>query len=744
MFIALLSSLSIQPFTDAPVTFQATGPAKSVLAKLSKQSGIDLHASGTTAGETLIVSVKDVPLNAVMDHVAFTLTAHWERDGQGYKLDRSSAEESKIQAIDIDRLEARFKAALAKAEPSEKGVWDSAAAAKYVRTWSQKIFDAFEDNSKRTKPQEVYGDTSLNNPGGRAMWSLLSTINPRTLAESFGARRLVFSTSPNSMQLPFPGDISGTLQTFLHEDKLFESAVKAAEVEMGDESKSAALKLDSFAQTTMGPGNPRLGIGRAHLIIWPLSLGSCRVTLTMDDPDGKRLAKCDTNLMVPEIKEKVEPIADADSIPFSADSLTFAKILRASRPAAYAAMSYLPVSGGSKPRIVPIAPIQDGSGEPPIDTATKQILLHPEQRDPMGFAPTEGFLAAGDSRKENVVAWVPDRGFASISAAATDQMTVGDFLTRCTRDWGITISEHDGWLAASPRSPRAAEQSETDRDALGALLRRMNEAGYLGLSDLSSYALTKEVGFDGFDLCYLQWLNPTVASRWWRAGTWQMLKLYGLFSEAQRGELARSSQLALSGMTPQQSQILSDMVFNGFQEPRWGTPSKKAPSIGDEGYFFEPTADRTDLLPNGVVTSGYFSVYVQSGDAALARNSKTGGSDILSVDELATTIAEQDLTDPIQARLFGRPASFDGYQAGKVRSLSYTFLFAPNLSYQTSLQDCGITEGMSLSDFASLPDGLRSAVQSSAADQRRAAAEWAARIGGNGKTPPPVWLRTTP
>lgn len=736
--ILCVASIGAQAQNAAPkVTFNGpVGPAAKVLPMLGKAVGVDLRSSPSTAADTLMVKVSDVGLTALMDRIAKTLRAEWIKDGDSFQLVRSSASEKRMSDEETSRLAARIKASIAKMAPTDLEPWDATTANRYTRVVVDKTEKAFERSQQRGQGEEVYGDVSLNNPSGRALWRVLSSIDPTSLAE-IGNRRVVFSTSPNRMQLQLPSACRETLTTFIHEQKLLEQAVKDAEEQSTSKYKESIFHMDSLADASESPGNPRLGLGRALFVVQRVLGNSFQLQLTIFDPNGLKIGGVIRNLEVPVTREPIVVVKDPTVIPFTPRTTEFAGILNSkNRPRGIQSMIRSTNDAG-QPVTVNLFNFADGSRVPRASARLREAVLKPDERDPMSFAPSEAIGFISDRRKEDVVAWLPDDSFIPMMAAVSPKLTVGDFLTRCASSWDLVVRESEGWMMIAPKFPVASGSVQVNRPALGVFVRALATRGYLKLADVSAFALASNPA----ELVqkYLETINLAAGSRLWSMGEWRLLRFYGSLTDAQRQQVAGQSKIPLLNLSDQQATLLADMVFNSFEGPFVGAP--------EAGMAMDPWerlartgVERTDRLPNGVVTNGYFALSSQSLPATFAENSDTGSSLLMTADEAASQRLQPEGSDPTLPRFVGPPSSFDQYRTATVINHRFLFVFAKDISYSQNLRDADMVEGSERGSYESLPSDFRREVDAKSNNMRQALRNWV-NASSQKSVPPPDWAK---
>lgn len=713
------------------------GPAAKVLPLLGNAAGVDLKSSPSTAADTLMVKVSGVGLNAVMDRIAKTLRAEWIKDGESYQLVRSSSAEKRMRDEETSRLAARIKASVAKMAPTDIEPWDATTANRYTKAVVDRTERAFERSQQRRQGEEVYGDVSLNNPSGRALWRVLSAIDPSLLA-GVGSRRVVFSNSPNRMQLRLPSACTETLTTFIHEQKLLEQAVKEAEEQSTSKYKESIFHMDSLADASESPGNPRLGLGRALFVVQRVLGNTFQLQLTIFDPNGLKIGGVIRNLEVPLTKEPMVVVKEPTVIPFTPLTIEFAGILNSkNRPRGIQSMIRSTNDAGQLVT-VNLFNFPDGSRVPRASAELREAVLKPDERDPMSFAPAEAIGFISDRRKEDVVAWLPDDSFIPMMAAVSPKLTVGDFLTRGPSNWDLEVREADGWMTISPRFPVTSGSVQVNRPALGILLRALATRGYLKLADVSAFALASNPA----ELVqrYLETINLAAGSRLWSMGDWRLLKFYGSLTDAQRAQATGQSQIPLLNLSDQQATLLADMVFNSVEGPFVGAPEAGA-ALDPWERLARTGVERTDLLPNGVVTNGYFALGSESLPAAFAENADTGSSLFMTADEAASQRLQPEGSDPTLPRFVGPPSSFDQYRTATVINHRFLFVFANDLSYSQSLRDADMVEGSERGPYESLSSGFRREVDAKSNNMRQALRNWV-NASSQRSVPPPDWAKS--
>jgi hypothetical protein len=728
LFVICLAAAAIAPQAlaqdvNAKLSFRHNAASTaSVLAELSKASGIRMDASVSVASDVLVVSVKDATVSDVMRQIAGALHAEWTQGSAGnYTLSRSQS----MALKDVRAEQAERAAALARgiarntAAVKAQGKFDDEAAKKLAKA-NQEMMDRMMSPGGAPGTMRVTGgpggDMAAKSPAGRAITNILSQLGTSQLASMVTGNRVVFSNHPTRMQLALPNGAIVALEQFVREQKLYAEAQQA--VRKADDGRR--FIISGLGDSETGAGDARLGLGTALLVVDPGPGRNPTVQLLVTDRNGGVLARGSMSLpMETQAPKPTEVKFDGEKpIELSDLALEFSKTVQGPGGAPGQRMVRVALAAGSDS----FEMSGDPMARPPMKTSKelRERILNPEKYEPLALAPGEAFSAVVDGWGKNLVAYLPDDLLVPVSSQlAAGKVTPSQFLTnvQTDRDLGVTV---DGeWMTIAPRHHAAALGRKVIRAALGKALRNLEAQGYLNLNDLGSFALAqpKQLGNGDFDFAYMRLVNAgfadQVLSRYSFGGGWGMLRFYATLTGPQKQALGNQQQLPFANLTAQQMDMLTDQVFNSFDGPEVQNPDQPQDSRFPGMRFAFGTdirTERTIVLPNGLQRNGFITLNLSSTPAVQGVNTQSGSSNLMTAASLAWARLQQERPEML-AGLGFTPSLPDRFRTATQSSYRFTFALAPQVVLNRSLQDAFLNKNGALVAYEALPADFRDTVE---------------------------------
>ncbi|MCA1997124.1 MAG: hypothetical protein LDL56_07845, partial [Armatimonadetes bacterium] len=182
-------------------------PLEKAVRLLSQATGKRLEVSRELAAEVLVVSASKVEPDELLARVASCLGATWRDDGSKLTLVLTDAQRKEQRDAELAWRQRAAEAAIQKlSEPLAKHPTFDAKAIEEARQGGGVPAMGGGGFSPMAMAQLGRNLIAGNpaSPTGRAVARLARLIGPKTLAMLGDGERLVFSTSPNAMQRPFP------------------------------------------------------------------------------------------------------------------------------------------------------------------------------------------------------------------------------------------------------------------------------------------------------------------------------------------------------------------------------------------------------------------------------------------------------------------------------------------------------------------------------------------------------------
>ncbi|MBN9502464.1 MAG: hypothetical protein J0H02_11875 [Armatimonadetes bacterium] len=736
----LAAGISMAQETGAKVDFRnVAAPVKSVLEELSKAADTSLSAAPDVASDIIVLNLKGTPLNEALTKIADTLHAEWRKEGAGYVLYRgTNREKADEQAELVAKIQLiRNQIADLSNQQTKAGEFDAKAAQKMVDEQSKMFSEATNGGVVSLKGN--FDDLTKSSPSARAIVSLLRNMSDAQIASLITRTRVVFATNPTRMQSPLPGGASQIANRFLNEQTTLSNATKP---QAGGNNRRVVI--NGLGGDPRGDGDPKLGIGHIMLIAQSrFGRSNVNLDLVVSDPNGKVLVSgsyfLSTSLLKKPGSNSTPPIANEKPIELSPLSKELADIA-VDAPAggsmgAVKIVRGISISSSDSSGSFEVISAGGNSKTPKMSDELRERVLNPNKYDPLSFAPSEALLATSDQSSKNLVAYLSDDDFKTMTAAVKGGKVVpSKFIEALLRADSSVVSIKDDWIQISPREPAAARRERTNREALGTALRLLDKDQYLSLEQLSKYAIAQksQPQMDDLGVKYFHLIDTPFAESFLDdlsfGSGWQMLQLYATFSRTQRDEIAQSGRLPFAKFDARQMAVLNDIVYNSPDGPQRDSQARDV--VFRFGGGDSPLDERTIMLPYGVPRDGYLESTNKVADGVQAKHSDSAGSKFMTADSLAFIRISREDANLAGLGLAGESQP-DQFRIAKEHRLSFKFMFAPQIAMNRQLTD-PIPSNAPFANYDKLPYDFRKQVDEKLEAMRKGFAP------GNGGAVPPM------
>lgn len=718
--IALLLGQGPAPDLQAPITFtHRAAPVGRVLAQLSEKSKLKLEALPAVASDVVLVSVKDVPLQAVLERIATVTSAEWRQDGDVYRLapaagirnreaqDEATAKVTAIRASIAERL---------KPPAPMKSTGDAEV---------DKEMASFQDNMMGDKPILRI----LQNVDLRA----LSTIGPN--------ERVVFSTQPTRMQHPLPANSGTQINLLVAEHNKTAKAMNNADKD-ADDAMPPGVEMPDFVKEMIEQRTKPVGeVSKGLLIVSRMGFGGfggLNVELVLYNREGKVAYK--NNTMLTE------------------QSAAMTRAIENAQGKTPAAGKKTPVELSPDTKVVQstFRKATGMTGSFAVSPEAKALLYRPDVHDPLSFASTDSLLAVAKKQGRPIIANLPDameEGSAFMMGPSGDPM-VEDIESDLKSAEHLRTIADPTFLLVKPSQPAAARQDRLDRAALAALMQAVDKKGIPTLDDIAAYATKASNPMEGgIGASYVAMLAPGAFSMSMSGFTnWDALRFYGLLSPEARQNLAGGGRIAFGTLNPALSGQLQKMVFGTQANLQVeGTNQKpEAETMASMMRMFGVGADRdfrtepTEAMPNGLPADGFVSANVANDffvSPVFEGDQPTmGPMSVLGVDEIAMfkMIGEDTRLNTMMG---DRMPKIDRVKLGERSVWNLQFHVAQRISAKATLNDNRMPKNGATVAMTSLPAGHQSRIAERVAQYKKsplgALGGMMGGLGG-GQTPPPT------
>lgn len=674
--IALLLGQGPAVDLQAPISFEhRAAPVGRVLASLSEKSKLKLEALPAVAGDVVLISVKGVPLQDLMQKIATVTSAEWRQDGEIYRLvpaagirNRETQDEftAKVTAIRASIAE-RLKPPTASTTPDKPGEEDAEAAAAMAN------FD-------------------FSDIGDRPLLKIVQNVDLRALAALRSGDRVVFSTQPTRMQRALPANAGPMITSMVAKHN---ETVKAMKDQGPDQLDNLpdGTEMPQFVKDMMNQRTKPVGEVSKALLVASRSgfmggFGSLNLELILYDREGKVAYK--TNTMLSEYSGRMTELIEA------AQGKT--------KPAA---TKTTPIELSADTKLVRdvFSKAMGMNGTLKLKPEAKAILYHPEQYDPLSFLPTDSLLAVAKKQGRPIVANLPDEmGEANAFAMATGtNTTVEDVEEDIKSAEEIRALADPTFLLIKPSHPAKARAERLDRTALAALMQAVDTKGIPSLDDVAAFAARAENPMEGgVAQAYVMGLAPGAFSFSMSGFTnWDALRFYGLLTVDGRQTLASGGRLPFSNLTAAQSAQLQRMAFGTASnlqvegvksEDGFMSMMKMFGAGSDKDFRTEPT----EVMANGLPGDGFVSANVVNdffvSPVFEGEEPTQGPLSVLGVDEIAMLKMFKDMEGMSQA-MGERMPNIDRVKLGERSVWNFQFHVAPRTSMKAALNDNRMGKG---------------------------------------------------
>lgn len=338
---------------------------------------------------------------------------------------------------------------------------------------------------------------------------LLRLFNGQHLARIEKHKAEYYSSQPHGAYRALPAEAAPFIEAFQKEHRIFEEAVASSGAQLQDQTGSGDIRFQLTAidrdviQATTYYGAAKVG-DLGVIVLNPLP-----------KPDASLLAKA-TTLKPPTFSTLGKELWD-----------------------------------GLNTR-----------GEVSPTEGLKNLMQHPEVRDPLAVTVGEVFDSLGNQLRSQIIAVIPESVVSSayLQSSQAKSFNFRLFLLKAARS--TRIQARDGWLRVTPRLFISELDEKTDRYALGQFFRDYFDKGKNTLEAEADYTHSLPDPLSGgVEDLYISYLSKTKAGfdQWWTHSSRQFLWVYGSLSGDQR-QAVHASGIPVRDLTEEQQAYLLGAV----------------------------------------------------------------------------------------------------------------------------------------------------------------------------------------
>jgi hypothetical protein len=423
-----------------------------LLPALGKAAGLRLEADRLAAKQVVVVSVKGVDRPQLLDQIAAVTHAQWTPITGGYKLVYEAPRLKALWQREAERQESWLRPALA----------HLVAHLERERDFTEQIAAKVVDRGNEL----VASDKPLT-PSMRTGIRLASALGPSMLASVKPGERVVLVQNPNRFQRALPASVPPLVSLAVAELRLsYEQLRKRPSVQGVDEV------VDQLSRPV-----------KRVFVVLSRAIDSDSVGVRLVGGDEDRMPIVSPRLL---IKAPVQRLGADD---------------------ASAATVALPLAAEFQERV------DDFHSSPP-SPGLKEILLHPENNDPLGLALGPTLERIAQAKELNLVACLPDCAFSEATRrfwkAVPAEKAIGVFPSL-----GLEVSFSGRAMLVEPTRVAPAIVGRSDRGGLGALGRSIFELEAVSFEAMADYADHRPylVRIRGMEKDWLTALTPGYAGQ---------------------------------------------------------------------------------------------------------------------------------------------------------------------------------------------------------------------------------------
>jgi hypothetical protein len=599
-------------------------PIRTALADISKQSNVSLDVEGYLQNEPVILRVNDATVGDTMKHIAAAMNAEWRPVKGGFELYRSQELTDKLQKSALDTRANVIRECIEKklAEQSKLPPFTPSSARSIATSWARLAIAGLRQSTEEDNNLRAILDPQM--PDRRAIWRVLSAVDPHLLARVQTDSQITFSTRPSAAQVQLPESILEAASTWQEDHNLLaneiDTALGGAAVHdwVNDEG-------DVFASMPQQPSRLDLSVLKYG------SIHTLSITLMAFDQQGSPLVAISAQLSL------------SSSEAVSAPQKAYADDLKKGAPGDPIALS--PMSQQLTDHEKDIT--RRGSKE--ISKELRDCLLHPEQHEPLSMVVSDALLDDAQLENRNLVANVDDSLAGSLLFAASQ----GNLKTGVLRDIirgsvaanDGAIAEPDAWMEISSTDPESMMARRIDRSVLGDYLRAREDKGYVSIADaghLASAVKIHSVPAVASLQMFLLWPSSEMPFGY---DTIDLLKLYDSLDPQQLDRMAQGNPISVAELRADQRAALESLVY----QTRDLTPDN-SPVIPGKPWLTEQTVrhEPTERFPDGVPTAATILFTPDVKDGFLLQSLMYGSpyTRAASINDVASSIARTQSPDP--------------------------------------------------------------------------------------------------
>ncbi len=580
--------------SEVPVHVEPiVGTMRVLCPKLSAQLKLKLESSTATMEEVVGLSIESATPTEILDHIAQTINATWQRQGNTFTLMRTREQEAQNAARDFEHRKSRFVKELADMQKkvAEEATFGNTEADNLARRVVANRANRAETGSWYPLAR-AYDHLA---PGSRMVSRILSLFAPADLASVSSHRRVVYSTDPTAMQLRLTGKFEPIIADFYREQAVYADALERANGSAKDNEQVTYPGLQaengkkpdgSVERINVAFSTPRFGSGMT-------------ATVYLINAKGQYILRADHTFNENAFSGFTDTIPPADdTVDLQPMSVEFTNVIKN---------------------------FASNKSDTTLPKDLFDYMSNPAQNDPLSLVIPETLGALGREKKANVVLHGSDflLTFSLRPGSKPGKASVKHFLSSLA-PCDLTVHDEKGWCLIEQEEPIRIQREQINRPAATELINVAKKQNRFPLDDLAKYVYRVTVeSVSGIAGTYIVMTMPNVAG-FELLNSPEFLRLYATLTNAQKSALQGHQKLSAPMMSPAQQTILADMVYGPNAN---FTYHSEAPAAAGDAFidpYSSTLGDPTESLPRGLTADVMLSADTTDRDV-LYGFSKLGG-----------------------------------------------------------------------------------------------------------------------
>jgi len=653
-----------------------------------------MEASPQTAGEIVMVGIKDVAPDEFRQRLAQAIGAEWTSKNGVWRLTRSAKQENEqIAAERLTRVkEIAEGMQIITAARSTTPPFDQAAANRLAGKLAA-LYDKYKGHLSDAGGLQELIPLQAQMPEGRLASAILARLSPEQIADVGPGDRIVFSTSPTRMQRPLPGDVQPAVIGFLAELEMFDKAIK--DQKLAGESFASRFGMP-FADSTEEGSSLLVALARS-----PYN-NSLTVDVHLVGKSGKYVATSRTLLDLPKKAGTTTLLAEG-KIALSDQAARFNRAIQ----------------GFQK-------------GETFLkDRVLLEEMKYPEKTDPLSYISADGVFNLAKSK--NFVACIPDDGFMEPAFTAVEKdgsLNLANF-SRWITDHEL-VDQTDRWFVLTPKAPNAVRNQRADRTILGPFFRNAIAAGGASLDGMAEFAASMPRRYTDSLVPMLAFfllpdLNVGITDR-----NVEMLRIYGRLNLENRHALLGGKAQNFGLLNEASRADIADLVFRA-DSPIGIMSRSPVPAPVDGVFRGSLQSEVTYVFANGIPNGAGITLYSRQETAVIADGGTSPSSMYapLSAGQLGMMLAMAEKADPSDPRT---QVKIDKFRYGSTVRYNFNLSLSETVSIGADVQANHFDRSGDALTYEQLPADFRAEVDKARAQARQTQKNIPAATT---KTPPP-------